>query len=119
MSSILQCENDIKRYRNLKDKLNTILYELLSSQNELSTVSSNIKNKYQVNNDTTPIYSRVTKLDGNIDTTYNYIKNKIIPSIDSAINSLNKQIDDINEEEESKRLEEKRKRLEEQRKKGK
>lgn len=88
----MQSEFDIIRYNTLRNKLNSIVSNLsLTISNNLNIIDE-IKGKYQLNDDYTPVVSRMTQLNKNIESTYNYLNNNVIPAIDSAINCLNNEI---------------------------
>lgn len=115
MSSIWQCEQEIQRYRNLSSNIGTIMSNLSMAAGNVYNLSNTMDNKYQVNDNFTPIVARTTSLKNSIDSTYNYLKNTVIPSIDSAITDLNREIDRIEQEERERRERERQKQEERER----
>lgn len=99
MSQISQCENNIRRYRVLKSDINSILKKLSISIDSTRDLNNEIKNKYLVNDNFTPIVVRNDKLKNNIESTYNYLSGTILPAIDLAISNLYKQISKLKREE--------------------
>lgn len=112
MSSIWQCQQDIQKYRTLSSNLNSIMIKLSEAAGNVHIINSEIKNKYQINDSFTPIVTRTTNLKKSIDSTYNYLKNTVIPAIDLAISDLNKEIEKIEREERERREKEERERRE-------
>lgn len=99
MSSISQCENDIRRYKVLKENINSVVEKLSLAVSNASTLNTELKNKYQVDDSNTPISNRVKDLKNNIENTSNFLKDKVISEIDGAINNLNREIARLEEEE--------------------
>lgn len=99
MSSIAQCEYDIRRYRTLRSEVSSISSKLNSASDNAETVASDIEKKYQVNDSYTPIVTRTKELRKNINSTSKYLTSKVIPAIDSAIDSLYREIDRLLAEE--------------------
>ena len=98
MSSISQCQYNIQRYRTLKTKINSIISNLSFAITNTDDLNTEIKSKYQVNDNYTPVVTRTTNLKNNIKKTSNYLNNTIIPAIDSAISDLYKEIARLKEE---------------------
>lgn len=98
MSSISQCKNNIIKYRNLKSNLNSIVSNLALAISNTDDISSQIKNKYSVNDSVTPTVTRTIQLKNDMKTTYNYLKNKVIPAIDVAISNTNKELRKLEQE---------------------
>ena len=121
MSSISQCQYDIKKYNTLKSKVNSVISALALTINDSNNISNSISNRYQINDDSAPIVFRVNQLKDDIKETHDYLKFKVIPAIDSAISGLNQNIKSIEREEqrrqEQRRIEEEQKKKEEEKKK--
>ena len=101
MSSISQCQYNIQRYRTLKTKINSIISNLSFAITNTDDLNTEIKSKYQVNDNYTPIVTRTADLKKNITKTSNYLSDKIIPAIDVAISNLYKEIARLEEEQRS------------------
>ncbi len=106
MSSISYYQYNINRYRTLKTNINSVISYLSMAKNNAESVGNDIKNKYEINDSNTPIFNRAIQLKDNISSTCNYLSNKVIPAIDSAIYSLNREIARIEAEEREKEQEE-------------
>lgn len=116
MSSISQCYQEIARYNNLKAKVSSISSSLSPVISYTSNLEINIKNKYSVDDDATPIVGKVSKLRNDIQNTQNYLSSNIISAIDDEISKLYETIRRL-EEEERRRIaaeEESRRRAEEE-----
>lgn len=107
--SISDLENNIKKYDVLKTNLSSILVGLNSSRLEVGYLEGKLKKNYLVNNAVTPVGERVVGLNGNLNETYDYIKNTILPAIDTAIAGAKADI-----EAEKQRIEEERQRQQEE-----
>lgn len=105
MSSISQCQYDIKRYKILKNNINSIIFQLSQVIENTDDFNNEIKTKYQINDNYTPIVSRTIQLKDNMESTNKYLINKVIPAIDSAINNLNNKIVHLEEESQQKNKE--------------
>lgn len=98
MNTISDYENDIRKYKTLKNTLLNICTNLSSAINGVKDLNSEVKNKYIVNDDYSPIAKRSDNLKSNMEATYNNIYRKVIPAIDSAIYNINKQITSLEKE---------------------
>lgn len=94
-------EDDIRKYKALKSSLLNICTNLSSAINSVKDLKVEIKNKYTINDDYSPVYMRSDKLKSNMEITYNNLYNKVIPAIDNAINKINRQIRALEKEEKS------------------
>lgn len=99
MLSISQYEINIRRYKNLKSNLNYIITKLSLAIDNADNISNEIKERYLINDNYTPIVSRTIKLKNSMNDTYNYLNNKVIPAIDSAIYTLNRELTRLEQEE--------------------
>lgn len=98
MSSISQCRSNLIKYKNLKVNLNSILSKISSAISDSDNVGNKIKNRYLINDESTPIVSRTIKLKNDMKSTYNYIKFKVLPAIDVAISNTNKEMKKLEKE---------------------
>ena len=119
MSSIEQCQYDIQRCQILKAEINGIISKLNSAANHTSSLDYEIKNSYQVDGGNAIITNQTASLKNDLEDTANYLKNTILPSIDSSISDANREIEYLEEEERKQQEEEERKRQEEERKRQK
>lgn len=99
MSKINAYYDEIRKYNNLKTILSKIISDLSSSVNEMSNIHSDITSVYSVNDNNTLIVSKVNNLSKDITNTGSYLKNTVLPAIDSAIYSLRKKIEKAKAEE--------------------
>ena len=90
-------QNDVTNYTNLKSYVSSIVNDLNSAISNLSGVDSNVKNKYLVDDENTPVESRISTLITNMSSTRDYLRDTIIPAIDSAITGTNKKIQKLEE----------------------
>ncbi len=103
MSSISQCRYEISRYNSLKSSINSVISSLSSASGSADDLSYEIKDKYKLNDNSTPIVDRTIELKENIENTSNFLSNKVIPAIDSAIYSLYREIERLEAEERARR----------------
>lgn len=108
MSLLYECENDLNRYEVLRDNINSIMSELSLAIENTASVSDEVKSKYLINDNYTPIVSRCEKLKDALETVYNNLSNKIVPAIDSSISELEYTIELERERLEKERLEKER-----------
>lgn len=99
MSEISQCENKIQRYRRLKSDVKSVMQKLSLAIKGADSLSIEIGNKYQIDNNPTPILSRTKELKSDMKETYNYLNNKVLPAIKSEIVSLNNKKDRLEQAE--------------------
>ncbi len=90
-------QNDITKYTHLKSYVNSIVNNLTRAISDLSSVDSNVKNKYLVDDNNTPVESRISTLISNMSSTRDYLRDTIIPAIDSAITGTNNKIQKLGE----------------------
>lgn len=90
MASILQYEEDIKKYNNLKKNINFIIEKLRLSIDNMDSLNRQIVSKYNINDNGTPIINNIKKLKNDTEKTYNYLRKNIIPAIDLEISSFKK-----------------------------
>lgn len=113
MSKLVQCKNDIVRYRNLKSNLNSITAILFSAIHDAGDFNNEIKAKYLINENPAPISLGILKLKSDIKETCDYLNNVVKPAIDSEINDLQrKKVYLEHEERERKKREERKERAE-------
>lgn len=105
MATISELELDNSNLSNIETNLNDIISSLTLSINSLVDLSSNIENRYLVDDNNTPIFDRIKNLKNNIETTNDYLSNVILPTIGSTITSNNTTIGDLKAEEERKQQE--------------
>lgn len=121
--SINSCYDDISKFNNIKSNLENVVSSLNLAAGSCSPISNTIMSVYNVNDNGTPIVVNSNKLHKDIVETAKYIKNTVIPSIDSAIQGRRNQIEKLEEqarqEAEKKRKEEEEKRQKEAEKKEK
>ena len=85
MSSIVQYQNDIAKYNNLKTTLNYITTRLSSAIQDASDLNTEIKTKYLINDKPAPISSDITALINEMKDTVDYLNKTVNPAIVSAI----------------------------------
>lgn len=103
MASISECQNDIRRYNVLKAKISTISSNLSSAAGYIDNVEFEIRDKYSVNDASTPIVDKTNKLQNSVENTRNTLNNQVIPAIDQAISNLNREIERLEREERERR----------------
>lgn len=92
MSSISQCNDNVEKYRLLKMDVISVISKLSLANDDADGLRNDIKNKYQINDNETPIFERAVQLKNNISNTCDFLNNKVIPAIDAAIYNLNNDI---------------------------
>lgn len=98
MSLLYECENDLNRYVVLRDNLNSIIVELSLAIENTANVSDEVKSKYLIDDNYTPVVSRSEKLKDALETIYNTLNNKVVPAIDSSISELEYTIERLEKE---------------------
>lgn len=88
--------------RKVRDVVASINNFTTNTQDEVNILS----NSYNVNNEDTEALTRLKKVKSDAQKTSNYLKNTVIPSIESNISSLERTIDRLEEEEREKQLNE-------------
>lgn len=90
--SISNLKIEIQKYEKLKIDINSIIKNLNNASNDLELVKPHLENNYSLNNELPKTIIRSLALAKNISETSNYLKNYVIPAIDSKIWELNKEI---------------------------
>lgn len=98
-STIAGCYAEIKRYQVLSSGVSNVISQLKSCSSNYLNLKKNIQENYLVNNDTTPVYDKVSTLESEADKTSNYLSNTILPAVASAIQALYRRIAELEEEE--------------------
>lgn len=98
MSTISECQHEINRYIALRNNINAILSYLNESINSSNITKNNIINNYLINDESTPVVSRIDKLNNNMKNTYNTLKGTI-SGINTSIASLKAEIARLEAEE--------------------
>lgn len=88
--------------RKVRDVVASINNFTTNTQDEVNILS----NSYNVNNEDTEALTRLKKVKSDAQKTSNYLKNTVIPSIESNISSLERTIDRLEEEERERQLNE-------------
>lgn len=91
-------QNDVTKYTNLKNNVTNIVNELTTAISSCSSIDDSVKNKYIVDDENTPVESRISTLIVNMTTTRDYLRDTILPAIDNAIAGTNNKIASIKDE---------------------
>ena len=106
MDITAQYRSEKNQYSNLLRKVRDVVASInnftTNTQDEVSILS----NSYNVNNEDTEALTRLKKVKSDAQKTSNYLKNTVIPSIESNISSLERTIDRLEEEERERQLNE-------------
>ena len=106
MDITAQYRSEKNQYSNLLRKVRDVVASInnftTNTQDEVSILS----NSYNVNNEDTEALTRLKKVKSDAQKTSNYLKNTVIPSIESNISSLEITIDRLEEEERERQLNE-------------
>ena len=100
MASIGEYRDDIRRYRSLKEKILRICEQLERASRGSSKLENEIASSFKVNNVAAKMSGRIDILGRDMRETADYLRNTIIPSINSAIDDSYDEIDRLEEEEE-------------------
>lgn len=92
MLSISSYQYDIQRYRSLKAEVKLVISNLTSALDNIDTIKNGVKDKYQIDNNFTPIVSRTANLDDKMRKTLQFLEKEVVPSIDASIANLYKKI---------------------------
>lgn len=114
MASIAEYQQDIARYRRLKDQLRGVISNVRSAAGRTGSLDLEIRSSYQVNGDDAAISGRVADLKRELEDTTNFLDGTVMPSIDSSIDYAEREIERLEEEERRRREEEERRRQEEE-----
>ena len=99
MASKYQLERDLVTYANLKDNLSKTASDLSDASSSAYKIKPAITQHYTVDKAASQVTERTDKLASNIAETSNYVRNTIIPAIDSKMESIKAEIRRIEEEE--------------------
>ena len=106
MDITAQYRSEKNQYSNLLRKVRDVVASInnftTNTQDEVSILS----NSYNVNNEDTEALTRLKKVKSDAQKTSNYLKNTVIPSIESNISSLERTIDRLEDEERERQLNE-------------
>lgn len=86
--SIAGCYAMIRKYEKLKENIGQIISHLNNYTDSNNKIAHDIAVNYIVDGNSTPVQTRIKFLGEKTDKTSNYLKNSIIPAIDSEIRSL-------------------------------
>ena len=109
MTTIEQLEQDNKNLNSINSNVGDIVVYLESAINELETLSNNIELRYTVDDNATPIITRINKLKDDIETVKIYLKTNVKSSLASNIQSNNNNIVVLKEAEKKAKEEEENK----------
>lgn len=91
------------KYTKLRSNIVSIINYLKSFKVSVDDVKTKTDNKYTINLDNTPVYTRITKLSKKSGDIRTYLVNTIIPAIDVAIKKCNVQISKLEAEADAKK----------------
>lgn len=97
-SSISGCYAQIRQFETLSSNVSNIISLLNGTTDKFDSIMDKLTDIYNVNGDVTPVYDLLKDLDGDKSKTSNYLKNSVIPAINSAINALYRRIAELEEE---------------------
>ena len=117
MASKYDLQRDNSYLESLKNDLGSVVSNLEYSSSYVNKIYTTLGSNYKVQDDDVKSIPRSKKLETNINNEVSYIKNTVIPGIDSQIEANNAEIRRIEEEERRQREEEERRRKEEENKK--
>lgn len=100
--SISSLKYEISQYNALKSRLNTISESLNGAAQTVADVPNSINNVFTLDENSTKVSTKCTKLNNDIVSTSNYIKSVVIPGIDNAINRCWRNIAKLEAEEKAK-----------------
>lgn len=103
MSRKDQLQRELSQYDALKTRLNTCNNSLSNASSHMSSVKNTTDDNYQVNDNGSLISSKAEELSKKILETSNYLKNSVIPAIDTKQNQIREEIKQIEREEEEER----------------
>lgn len=97
-SSISGCYAQIRQFEALSGNVSNIISLLNGTTDKFDSIMDKLTDIYNVNGDVTPVYDLLKDLDGDKSKTSNYLKNSVIPAINSAIRALYRRIAELEEE---------------------
>ncbi len=105
MTSIAQLKKQLTDFANYKVSVSVTASYLIKSSNLLGNVSETSNNNYSIDDDGSNVGETAKSLKEKCAETSNYLKNTVIPAIDSKMNQIESEIQRL-EEEEKRRIEE-------------
>ena len=112
MATIEQLEQDNKNYSSISSDVGDIIVYLESAINELESLSNNVAIRYTVDDNSTPIITRIDDLKKEIEKVNTYLKTNVKTSIDTSIQSNKLKISSLREAEQKAKEEEEKKKKE-------
>ena len=101
MSLIIKYKEDLNKYIILRNKMQSIVMELSLAIDNASNVSNEIKSKYLINDNYTPIGTKCDNAKSNLETIYDTLNNKVIVYIDLNIKRLKTIIERLEREQQN------------------
>lgn len=92
MSSIDQCRSNIEKYRRIINQTEQIVSSLTFASGSANNIENEIKSKYQLNDDYTPIVTKTNGVKEKIENTIKYLNQTILPALQTAIGDNNAEI---------------------------
>lgn len=97
-SSISGCYSQIRQFETLSSNISNIISLLNNTADNFDSLMDKLVEIYNVNGDVTPVHDLIKELDDDKSKTSNYLKNSVIPAINSAISALYRRIAELEEE---------------------
>lgn len=99
MASIAQLKRLLTDFANYKVSVSVTASYMIKSSNLLGNVSENADNNYSINDDGSNVGVVAKSLKESCAETSNYLKNTVIPAIDSKMDEIEREIERLEEEE--------------------
>lgn len=99
MASIAQLKKQLIDFSNYRVSVSVTASYMIKSSNLLGNVSENANNNYSINDDGSNIGETAKSLKESCAETSNYLKNTVIPAIDSKMEEIKNEIERLEEEE--------------------
>ncbi len=89
---------EIKALQTLESNLNKIIRGTKDASESLEKGRNKAINVYSLNDDETPIISKIKELESDISETSNYLKSNVIPSIKDRIEELREELEELEDD---------------------
>lgn len=99
MASIEGYRHDIRQYNDIKWRIWKIIESLDAATQDSSRLSSEVASDYKINGNPTKVVDRIDVLDRAMRDEIDYLRNRIIPALDDAIDDAEREIEWLEEEE--------------------
>lgn len=99
MASIAELKRQLTAFANYKISVSVTASYMIKASNSLGSVSETVNNNYRIDDDGSNVGEVAKSLKESCAETSNYLKNTVIPAIDSKMDEIEQEIKRLEEEE--------------------